>query len=69
MSLTESTPRAILSRIDEISGESGMARIEDFYDLLTEKYDVDHVTAGKVVVKSYKEGRLQSPLYHYIKET
>lgn len=66
MSLTESIRGIILSTIDEMCIESGMVRIEDFYDRLKEMYNIDRVTAGKVVVELYKEGKLQSPLYHYI---
>ena len=69
MSSTESTRKAILSIIDELSKESGMVRIEDFYDCLKEKHNIDRVTAGKMVVELYKEGKLQSPLYHFIKTT
>ena len=66
---TELLRRAILSTIDEMSSESGMARLEDFYDQLKEKYNVDRVTAGKVVVELYKEGKLSSPKLHYVKKT
>jgi hypothetical protein len=69
MSSTESIRVVILSTIDEMSKESGMARIEDFYDYLKEKHSIDRVTAGKVVVELFKEGKLQSPLYHFIKTT
>jgi len=69
MSSNESIRRAILLTIDEMSGESGMARLEDFYDRLKERHNIDRVTAGKVVVELYKEGRLHSPSYHYVKRT
>jgi len=66
---SESIRTAVLSTIDEIGKESGMARIEDLYDRLKEKYNIDRVTAGKMVVELFKEGKLQSPLYHFIKTT
>jgi hypothetical protein len=69
MSSTESIRTAILSTIAEMSKESGMARIEDFYDRLKEKHNIDRVTAGKVVVELFKEGKVQSPLYHFLKTT
>ena len=69
MSSTESIRRAILSTIDEMSKESGMARIEDFYDRLKEKHNIDRVTAGKIVVELYKQGKLKPSLYHYLKKT
>lgn len=69
MSSTEFIRSAVLSIIDEISMESGMARIEDFYDRLKEKYNIDRVAAGKIVVELFKEGKLQSPMYHFIKTT
>jgi len=52
-----------------MSVESGMARIEDFYDRLKEKHGIDRVTAGRLVVELFREGRLQSPSYHYIRRT
>ncbi len=69
MSSSESMRRAILSTIEEMSKESGMARLEDFYDRLKEEHKIDRITAGKVVVELYKEGKLHSPLYHYVKKT
>ncbi|MFQ6076631.1 MAG: hypothetical protein ACE5Z5_10935 [Candidatus Bathyarchaeia archaeon] len=67
MASNESVRKAILSTIDEMSEESGMARIEDFYDRLKEEHNIDRVTAGKMVIQLYKEGKLHSPLYHHMK--
>ena len=69
MSSTEFIRSTVLSIIDEVSQESGMARIEDFYDRLKEKHNIDRVAAGKIVVELFKEGKLQSPMYHFIKTT
>ncbi len=69
MSSTELIRSAVLSTIDEISKESGMARIEDFYDRLKKKHNIDRVAAGKVVVELFKEGKVHSPMYHFIETT
>ena len=43
----------LLSTIDEMRDESGKVRIEDFYDRFKEKYNMDRVTSGKLVIQLY----------------
>ena len=59
--------KTILSVINALSEESGMVRIEDFYDYLKEEHKIDRVTAGKMVVQLFKERKVYSPEYHYLK--
>ncbi len=60
---------AIFTVMDEYGDESGKMLIEDIYRLLKREYDIDRVSAGKIVIELCKVGKISSVDYYHLRRS
>ena len=65
--MSEKAESAILSVIDKFCDDSGKILIEDIYRILKKEYGIDRVSAGKAMVKLYRDGKISPFEYYYVR--
>ena len=65
--MSEKVESAILSVIDRFCDDSGKILIEDVYHILKKEYGIDRVSAGKAMVKLYRERKVAPSEYYYVR--
>lgn len=69
LKMSEEVESVILSVIDRFCDDSGKILIEDVYRILKKEYGIDRVSAGKAIIKLYKEGKIAPLEYYYVRRS